>query len=664
MNRFLCLPLPLAACLLAAFHGGELRAQSDAATALEIVRPPLLPDAITSFGACRVGPWLYVYGGHTGRAHQHSRDNVIGSFRRIDLDSGDGQWQELPEGPALQGTALVAAPDGSLYRVGGTDARNERGEDDDMHSTASVQRFDPEAMQWSDATPLPEARSSHDAIVCDGRLYVVGGWTLAGDEAPVWHDTAWVADLGQQPLVWQELPSPGVRRRACAVAAFDGRVAVLGGLGPDGMMRSVQVFDPATQKWQDGPELPGFAFGTAALGVGDSLCTTLGDGRIVRWNGRDDAWLPCARLETSRFFARLVPSTQPGRVVALGGAGRGGHLKTIEHPAIDGRAVAEVREYALPAPGKVALRQALVQRDNTLYALGGNRGLEGERFREEQFATDIWKVDLTAMAAEAFGELPEGRQSMATATLDGRRGELVVGGLGVVDGTVRSVDGALRFDPRQGRVVPFPAKLDMPRTACQVVRRGDLVYVIGGIDFRPDGGGDDEVTTGDPLDVLVCDLSAEEPAWRPSGIRLPRLRRSFGTALVGDRLYLIGGLGARFEHAGPCDVYDFGDGSWSELDAPTAWVSPQIAVIEGRVHVACGGTMRGQRFTEDRSVVVFDEAAGWRTIVEELPFGVRNVQMLARGNRLLFYAIEDGEVRIRTFEPDATVMAPDASAHG
>ena len=37
MNRFLCLPLPLAACLLAAFPGGELRAQSDAATALEIV---------------------------------------------------------------------------------------------------------------------------------------------------------------------------------------------------------------------------------------------------------------------------------------------------------------------------------------------------------------------------------------------------------------------------------------------------------------------------------------------------------------------------------------------------------------------------------------------------------------------------------------------------
>ena len=29
--------------------------------------------------------------------------------------------------------------------------------------------------------PLPEARSSHDAVVIGDKLYVVGGWTLSGD---------------------------------------------------------------------------------------------------------------------------------------------------------------------------------------------------------------------------------------------------------------------------------------------------------------------------------------------------------------------------------------------------------------------------------------------------------------------------------------------------
>ena len=158
--------------------------------AMRTVHPAVMPHAITSFGACRVGSLLYVFGGHIGRAHAHSKDNVIGAFRRMNMVDGSS-WQELPPGPALQGTALVAAPDGTIYRVGGTDARNEPGEEDDMHSTSSVQRFDPVAGAWSEMTPLPEPRSSHDAIVCDNKLYVVGGWELDGDDGQ-WHEwTPW-----------------------------------------------------------------------------------------------------------------------------------------------------------------------------------------------------------------------------------------------------------------------------------------------------------------------------------------------------------------------------------------------------------------------------------------------------------------------------------------
>lgn len=628
-----------------------------------ITRPALLPEAISSFGACRVGSWLYVYGGHVGRAHAHSRENVVGSFGRLNLADGKS-WQALPAGPALQGTALVAAEDGRLYRVGGTDARNERGDEQDMHSTASVACFDPRAGRWRDVTPLPEPRSSHDAIVCDGRLYVVGGWNLQGAGDGEWHDTAWVADLAEEPLVWRALPPPGAARRACALATFDGQVVVLGGMRGSEPIRSVRVYDPTAGAWRDGPDLPGFAFGTAAVGVDDTLFATVMDGRVLAWRGAGD-WQPVAQLETPRFFHRCVAAPQPGRLLVCGGAARGGHLRTLEHVDVTGAAPPEFREYVLPAPSKVAYRQALLLQDDTLWALGGNRGLPGERFDAGQFADEVWKVELTTMTAQVVGRLPAGGQSMAAVRWGGRRDNLVLGGLGPVDGQVQSLASAFRWDMRRQVALPCDAALPAPRTQCQVVRHDGLLYVVGGVDFQPDGDGGGS-TKGDARELLVYDPEADEPRFLPAGITLPRPRRSFGAAVLDGRLYLVGGLGDGFEHAGPCDVYDFASGTWSELDAPVDWVSPQVAVIGARLYVGCGGTMRGQRFRQDRSLRCFEPDAGWSVIVDELPFAVRHVRMLGHRNRLLFYAANDprgDRIVLRTFEPDARVQVLEASLH-
>jgi len=632
-------------------------------TMLSTVHPAVMPHAITSFGACRVGSWLYVYGGHIGRAHDHNKHNVLGAFRRLNMVDGQS-WQELPTGPALQGTSLVAAPDGSVYRVGGTDARNEPGEDDDMHSTSSVHRFDPAVGKWEVMTPLPEPRSSHDAIVCENKLYVVGGWELDGEDGQ-WHETCWVADLAQRPLEWKALPELDDVRRACAVATLAGKVAVLGGLNGRKMVSSVRVLDPATNTWSEGPDLPGMAFGTAALGVDGWLYATIMDGRMMKWDGsKESDWQPVAQLEMPRFFHRMVPALEAGRILTFGGANMGGHMRTMEHVSIDGEGRNELREYVIPAPSQVAYRQALMLHNDTLWAIGGNRGNPGERFAPEQFATDVWKIDLTTMTAAKVGDLPEGCQSMASVTW-GRRGDnLIVGGLGVVDGKAQSRSSAFRWDMRKRQASPEDAALDAPRTQCQAVEYDGKVYVIGGVDFMPDNTGGS--TKGDTREVLVYDPAADEPEFVEAGIRLPRPRRSFGATMLGSKLYLIGGLGEGFEHAGPCDVYDFKSGVWSELEAPSAWVSPQVATIGERLYVACGGTMRGMRFNQDRSIVAYEPGRGWRTVVGELPFETRHVRMLTSRNRLMFYSANDerrDRIMIRTFEPDHAVMIPDAPFH-
>lgn len=309
-----------------------------------------IPTAVASFGAAVCDGHLYVQGGHIGRAHAHSKDNVVAEFWRLPLTELRGEesieasaWERLPDGATVQGTALVAN-DGLLYRVGGLSAHNEPGAEEDLRSLASVSVYDPAKGEWRDTTPLPEPRSSHDATVIDGKLYVVGGWTMRGKgEESRWLDTVWVADLGAEPLEWRALPKPPFVRRALAVSRLGDRLAVIGGLDEEGEMTvDTFYFDLEEKKWHDGPMFPDHPFGVAAIGDEELLLVSGLDGALrglspaelaKGWNN-EEGWKTLATLETPRFFHRLL-RVDEHRFVALGGASKRGHLAEFEFLEID-----------------------------------------------------------------------------------------------------------------------------------------------------------------------------------------------------------------------------------------------------------------------------------------------------------------------------------------
>src|SRR5262245_41756178 len=84
-----------------------------------------LARGVASFGAASADGWIWVYGGHTGKAHTHTRENLTGAFCRVRLEPAFAR-EELTAGPALQGLALVAC-EGLLCRIGGMQARNAPG---------------------------------------------------------------------------------------------------------------------------------------------------------------------------------------------------------------------------------------------------------------------------------------------------------------------------------------------------------------------------------------------------------------------------------------------------------------------------------------------------------------------------------------------------------
>jgi hypothetical protein len=293
---------------------------------------PPLPEGVASFGAAVCDGWLYVYGGHIGTEHDHSRENLSRHFRRIRLD-GQGDWEELPMEAPLQGLPLVSVG-GKLYRIGGLDARDAPDEDDDLYSVANFHSFDPANNKWQALPPLPEPRSSHDAVAIGSKIYVVGGWTLDGPGDGQWLDTAWVYDTSQTPGQWKPLPSPPFRRRALAAAAWNGKLVALGGMDDDAIVSErVDAFDPASGKWTQLADFPGgdmAGFGMAAWSLDSGLYASGAEGVLRRLADDGRSWINVGELQVPRFFHRLLPADRDSLYVVAGASLNQGHVGTIE----------------------------------------------------------------------------------------------------------------------------------------------------------------------------------------------------------------------------------------------------------------------------------------------------------------------------------------------
>ncbi|MEQ8790685.1 MAG: kelch repeat-containing protein [Pirellulaceae bacterium] len=299
---------------------------------------PDLPRAITSFGAAALGDAVFVYGGHHGKAHHYYDEGQSGELLRLNVRDAAG-WDVVSVGPRLQGLAMVAHQE-RLYRLGGFEARNTVDQEQNLWSIDHFACFDPAAGVWRDLPPMPEPRSSFDAAVLEGVLYVVGGWKLCGDREASWCETACACDLNSAAPVWREIPPPPFQRRALSVAALDGRIYVLGGMQPDGAVsRATAVFDPASRQWSGGPDLPGEemeAFGTACCSLEGRLYVSTSSGRVLRLAPSGDAWEEVATLGDGRFFHRMTP-IRDARLLLIGGASmQRGKYKSVESVRIEG----------------------------------------------------------------------------------------------------------------------------------------------------------------------------------------------------------------------------------------------------------------------------------------------------------------------------------------
>lgn len=282
---------------------------------------PSLPKGTTSFGGAISGDMLFVYGGNYGSAHEYANEDQSGDLWKLNLQQ-PGSWEKVSSSSKLQGLAMVEYR-GQVIRIGGFTALNKTGEKEDLRSQAEVACLNADGT-WEALPSLPAPRSSHDAAVVGDTIYVVGGWNMQGaGKNAVWHNTTLALRLNEEKLSWKEVAAAPFKRRALALAAWQGKLVCIGGMQEQrGPTTAVAIYDPSSDKWTDGPSLQGTGmegFGASAFAIQDALFVSTISGSIQRLSSSEKGWEYVGQISHPRFFHRLLP-WQKDKLVIVGGS--------------------------------------------------------------------------------------------------------------------------------------------------------------------------------------------------------------------------------------------------------------------------------------------------------------------------------------------------------
>lgn len=611
----------------------------------------LMPRGITSFGAVADEGWVYVLGGYFGTPHEYAQEDQSASFFRMNaLD----RWavQELPGVGPIQSVGL-AVYEGKIVRAGGLRVKNKRGQPQDLESVDECAIFDPSTGKWTPLPPLPSPRSSHGVAVLDGRLYVAGGWWLEKGKA-IWHDFMSILDLRREEPRWLSVPQP-FKSRALGVAAAGGKVYALGGMADRAFTRRVDVFDPSNLRWSPGPDLPADAFGVALTASGKRLFAQFQDGSIHSLEGTAAAWKPEGTLAFPRFFGAGV-ELGPDHLAFVGGMGSHDRHRAIETFSPGCRSADAERTgttWTLPHKGEAKNRQAILVHDDRLLLIGGNRKLGQHDFEPDDFSREALSLDLGSMEARSFEPFPVARQSMETVVDPGGESAYVVGGFGHDGKAARTHADIHRLDLKKLTWHRLESRLPEGRTQFALAEHEGNYWMLGGLDYDPGRG---EEAFRYPMEVLRWRPASAQDDKAPvedSGVRIPRARRTFGNAVVGGKLYMVGGMGSEFELVEPCDVLDLTKGTWSTIPSPSRpRLSPELVAAGPYLYLTGGLSPRrsGSRELEpDPTLERFDTRRGvWETLtkIPLIPPHVRMVEGL-RGRLLTFSTHFGGIPRLK-----------------
>jgi N-acetylneuraminic acid mutarotase len=332
-------------------YGTHWTLDLDATSPAWVQRAPI-PDPRNHLAGVTFGGRACALGG------QYRENEATGNRPSFNCyDAGGNTWDTLPAMPAPRGHigGSTFVMDGRLVVVGGT-------LNGDVKS-AEVIEYDPQAREWLSLPPLPAGRKHPIAGIVGKTLYSSTGNGGTGTTPTT---TTWTGSLANRwevrtpmPVALGEVaggiiggrlytvgegnsgtfaynlalgtwtgsglasrPLPGHHHPAETVG---GRLYLLGGLG--GAQGKVQIYDPLTNVWTAGAEMP-FAAGSSAsaviagkIYVAGGIVGSSTTPQAAVYDPATNSWSPIAPMPQGRNHA--AAATDGAKLYVFGGRGQG-----------------------------------------------------------------------------------------------------------------------------------------------------------------------------------------------------------------------------------------------------------------------------------------------------------------------------------------------------
>lgn len=551
---------------------------------------PSLTQGRSHHAAVRYGPWLYVLGGEQGGATLSSVERFALSPNTDEILDNTALAAELQQGRIGSAAAVIGR---YVYVIGGTDSVGAPQPLASVERATHLQDDELGPFEQVSAT-LNQGRAGHTVEVMGEYLYVIGGRGQSGELRSV--ERAHILDSGDlEPFETVAQTLVESRQEHASIYLPPDLYVMAGRSGSD--LDTVERVSVDEQ----GNLVSAFAIDTdLTLPAGRSEAACVVAGNEVYLVGGQVAGSPANTVtrsslvgatSLSEFGGATVSFTEPRanhfsvpasqRLYALGGLGQGGA------PVVDMREEAPLNPDGKLAGSFTGPKQWDSSRDGACAAVVADQlyvmgGQDHTGLTPKIDVGPLNAADLEELAEDVSISLPTARKDAACVVLNRRL--YTIGGEDDA-GPIADVE-YLLFDSNGARQNGFQSdvpQLPAPRTGHSVAVLGAKLYVLGGTDG----------STPHP-DVLVATIDEDGglssfAAQTPSGYVT---RVNAAAAVVGTWLYLIGGAGApNPSYVQRAPILDGGDslGGFAEHRQLQANREHHTAILPANVLLVLGG---------------------------------------------------------------------------
>ncbi len=189
-----------------------------------------------------------------------------------EYDPATDTWTRKADMPTPRHGLSTAVLNGKIYAISGFDGTN----------MATVEQYDPASDTWTKKADLPTLRSHLATEVVNGKMYAIGGWDR---RQPI--DTVFSSVAVYDPAAdtWTKKADMPTARWSAASSVVNGKIYIVGGTVVTGAgnrlnLTTVEIYDPETDTWERGVDMP------TARGW---LSSSFVDGKLYAVGGRNSA---------------------------------------------------------------------------------------------------------------------------------------------------------------------------------------------------------------------------------------------------------------------------------------------------------------------------------------------------------------------------------------